>query len=195
LAVCLADSDISVATIEACRQGDRSAFRLVYEAYKDRVYSIALNFFRGDAATASDVTQQVFVKLLTDFHSFRGDSALSTWVYRLVVNTCIDTARHAKAHGTMVGPATSDSLTQPGSQEADVAQQQLAQSVQTALTTLPGPIRIAILLRYFDDLSYEEMSKILNCSMGTVASRLSRGHRLLAGKLSNLRTWLRCKET
>jgi RNA polymerase sigma-70 factor, ECF subfamily len=195
LAVCLADSDISIATIEACRQGDRGAFRLIYDAYKDRVYSIALNFFRGDTATASDVTQQVFVKMLTDFRSFRGDSALSTWVYRLVVNTCIDTARHTKAHATLVGPATTDSLMLPGSQEDDVARQQLAQSVQTALTTLPGPLRIAILLRYFDDLSYEEMSRILNCSMGTVASRLSRGHRLLAGKLSNLRTWLGCKET
>ena len=94
--MCLADSEINAETIEACRHGDRSAFRQIYEARKDRIYSIALYFFRGDAATASDVTQQVFLKLMTDIQSFRGDSAFSTWLYRLVVNTCVDTARRAR---------------------------------------------------------------------------------------------------
>ena len=57
--------------------------------------------------------------------------------------------------------------------------------------TLPQKFRIAILLRYFEELSYEEMAKVLNCSMGTVASRLSRGHRILATKLTPLREWFR----
>jgi RNA polymerase sigma-70 factor, ECF subfamily len=194
LAVYLAEPEISGETIEACRQGDRSAFRCVYEARKDRIYSIALYFFNGDAATASDVTQQVFLKLLTDFQSFRGDSAFSTWLYRLVVNTCVDTARRSKARGVPLESALSTSLAVRGSQEDDVVQKQVVQSIQSALATLPPPFRIAILLRYFDDLSYEEIAKVLNCSIGTVSSRLSRGHRLLAGKLSNLRAWLGTKE-
>ena len=64
LAVCLGDPEISADIIESCRQGDRDAFRVVYEAHKDRVYSIALYFFHGDAQTASDVTQQVFLNLM-----------------------------------------------------------------------------------------------------------------------------------
>ena len=56
--------EISPEILEACRRGDREAFRALYEAHKDRVYSVALHFFKGDAATAADVTQQVFVKVL-----------------------------------------------------------------------------------------------------------------------------------
>jgi RNA polymerase sigma-70 factor (ECF subfamily) len=194
LAVCLADPEISAETIEACRQGDRSAFRCVYEARKDRVYSIALYFFNGDTATASDVTQQVFLKLLIDFQSFRGDSTFSTWLYRLVVNTCVDAARKAKTRGVQVEPTLLETLSAHGSQENDVARDQMVRSIRSAVAALPQPFRMAILLRYFDDLSYDEMAKVLNCSVGTVSSRLSRGHRLLAGKLSNLRAWLGAKE-
>jgi RNA polymerase sigma-70 factor, ECF subfamily len=194
LAVCLADPEISAETIDACRQGDRSAFRLIYEARKQRVYSIALYFFNGDAATASDITQQVFLKLLTDFQSFRGDSAFSTWLYRLVLNTCVDTARRVKTRDVPVEFALAESLSVRGSQEDDIIREQMVHSIRIALATLPPPFRIAILLRYFDDLSYEEMAKVLNCSVGTVSSRLSRGHRLLAAKLSELRTWLERRE-
>lgn len=182
--MCLADAEISAETIEACRRGDRGAFRRVYEARKDRVYSIALYFFHGDGATASDVTQQVFVKLLTDFGSFRGDSSFSTWLYRLVVNTCVDTARRAKGRNLPIEPET---LAVSESQEDELSRRQVEESVKNAVATLPAPFRIAVLLRYFDELSYEEMAKILNCSIGTVASRLSRGHRLLAHKLAGLR--------
>jgi RNA polymerase sigma-70 factor (ECF subfamily) len=194
LAVRLADPEISAETIEACRQGDRTALRRVYEARKDRVYSIALYFFHGDAATASDVTQQVFLKLMTDFRSFRGTAAFSTWLYRLVVNTCVDTARKTKSRGVPIEAPISESLAVRSSQEDDMAQEQVVRSIRSAVASLPPPFRIAILLRYFDDLSYEEMAKVLNCSIGTVSSRLSRGHRLLAEKLSNLRTRLETKE-
>src|SRR5687767_15812115 len=60
----LREQDVTPAVIDACRQGDREAFRLLYEAYKDKVYSMALYFFHGDAAMAADVTQQVFLKLM-----------------------------------------------------------------------------------------------------------------------------------
>ena len=83
--------------IAACRRGDREAFRVLYEAYKDRVYSMTLYFFHGDAATAADVTQQVFLKLLQSIAQFRGDSDFSTWLYRFVVNACVDRTRRAGA--------------------------------------------------------------------------------------------------
>src|SRR5277367_1199396 len=92
----LSDREINAAIIEACRQGDRNAFRALYDIYKDQVYSISLYFFHGDEAVASDVTQQVFLKLMTNITQFRGDAEFSTWLYRLVVNACMDAARRQK---------------------------------------------------------------------------------------------------
>ena len=183
--------EISAGIIEGCRQGDRNAVRVIYDLYKDKVYSIALYFFHGDAATASDVTQQVFVKLMTDFEHFRGDSAFSTWLYRLVVNTCIDTSRKRRHSAVQIEKSVFEAVAAAGSHEEDLARKQIANSIQTAISALPQKFRIAILLRYFEDLSYQEMASALNCSIGTVASRLSRGHRLLAGKLEPMREWFR----
>ena len=93
----LIDRQISAEIVAACRSGDRDAFRALYDFYKDRVYSIALYFFHGDPAAASDVTQQVFLKLMTSMGQFRGDAEFSTWLYRLVVNACMDAARRRKS--------------------------------------------------------------------------------------------------
>jgi RNA polymerase sigma-70 factor (ECF subfamily) len=71
----------------------------------------------------------------------------------------------------------------PGSQEEDYVRAQMANSVRAAVSALPPKFRIAVLLRYFDDLSYEQMAQALHCSVGTVASRLSRGHKILAERL------------
>src|SRR5262249_56976203 len=86
-------SDVGPERLEACRRGDREALRALYEAYKDRVYSIAYYFLRGDHAAAADVTQQVFLKLMTGLGNYRGGAAFSTWLYRTVINACIDSRR------------------------------------------------------------------------------------------------------
>lgn len=178
MVVHLSDREISAEIIEACRLGDRDAFRALYDVYKDRVYSISLYFFHGDPAMASDVSQQVFLKLITSISQFRGDAGFSTWLYRLVVNACLDAARRSKPDVTL-----SEEFSKPGSQEEDYARAQMAQSVRAAVSALPPKFRIAVLLRHFEDLSYEQMAKALHCSMGTVASRLSRGHKILAERL------------
>ena len=186
--VSLSTRELSKDVIESCRSGDREAFRALYDLYKDRVYSIALYFFHGDTAAASDITQQVFLKLMTSIHQFRGDAEFSTWLYRLVVNACMDAGRSRKPEACLARGAGLDGLAVTGSQEEDCARAQMAQSVRRAVSALPAKFRIAVLLRYFEGLSYEEMSKVLNCSMGTVASRLSRGHKLLAERLKE---WVR----
>jgi RNA polymerase sigma-70 factor, ECF subfamily len=183
----LTDGKIGAEIIESCRSGDRNAFRVLYEIYKDRVYSMALYFFHGDPAAAADTTQQVFLKLLTGIGQFRRDSEFSTWLYRLVVNVCIDTARQRKSQAIDTALPRLGDLTTPGSQEIDFARAERARSVRQAISALPPKFRMAILLRYFDDLSYEEMAKALRCSMGTVASRLSRGHKMLADRLQSIK--------
>src|ERR1051325_5819322 len=87
------EQKITGRVIDACQRGDRDAFRLLFETYQDRVYSISLYYFKGDEAFARDVTQQVFLKLITKIEQFRRDSEFTTWLYRLVVNACMDEQR------------------------------------------------------------------------------------------------------
>jgi RNA polymerase sigma-70 factor (ECF subfamily) len=180
----LSDREISPAILESCRSGERDAFRALYDWYKDRVYSIALYFFHGDHAVAADVTQEVFLKLMQNIAQFRGDSGFSTWLYRLVVNVCMDTARRRKTVSAL--PDASAWAALPAAQEEDYARAQMSASVRAAVSELPPKFRIAVLLRYFEGLSYGEMARTLHCSLGTVASRLSRGHRMLGERLKDL---------
>jgi RNA polymerase sigma-70 factor (ECF subfamily) len=158
---------------------------VLYEAYKDKVYSIALYYFHGDAAMAADVTQQVFVKVLTNIKDFRGDSGMGTWLYRLTVNACLDRRRSASAREVASDPETFARVTSPaGSPEREASTAEEADRVRAAVSSLPEKLRLPVLLRYFEDLSYDEMARTLDCSAGTVASRLNRGHQLLREKLA-----------
>jgi RNA polymerase sigma-70 factor (ECF subfamily) len=182
----LSGRELSTEIIESCRLGDRDAFRVLYDLYKDRVYSIALYFFHGDPSAAGDVTQQVFLKLMISIGQFRGDAEFSTWLYRLVVNACTDAARSRKPSTVISDRSQLEAFAAPGSQEKDYERAQMANSVRAAVSALPPKFRIAVLLRYFEDFSYEQMAEALDCSMGTVASRLSRGHKMLAERLRNV---------
>jgi len=121
LVVNLSGRELSKEIIEACRLGDRDAFRALYDLYKDRVYSIALYFFHGDRAVASDVTQQVFLKLMTSIRQFRGDAEFSTWLYRLVVNACLDAARSRRPDAVISDSSRMETFAAPASQEEDYA--------------------------------------------------------------------------
>jgi RNA polymerase sigma-70 factor (ECF subfamily) len=178
--------DISVEIVESCRRGDREALRTIYCTYKDKVYSMALYAFHGDTAAASDVTQEVFLKLMRTIAQYRGDSRFSTWLYRLVINACLDRKRRADARPVVSDPAVLDTLAAPGSQEDDLARREMGRAVRVAVSALPVKLRLAILLRYFADLSYEDMAKTLNCSTGTVGSRLNRAHQMLLERLGHV---------
>lgn len=180
-------SDVGPETLEACRRGDREAFRALYEAYKDRVYSIAYYFLRGDHAAAGDVTQQVFLKLMSGMGNYHGGAAFSTWLYRTVINACIDSRRRV-SRLTAVAPETLQTIVDlQASAEDVIATAERARSVQAAIAALPAKLRAAVLLRYVSDLGYPEIAAALNCSIGTVSSRLHRAHRLLAERLAPLR--------
>ncbi len=176
--------------IESCRQGDRDAFRLLFEAYKDKVYSIALYFFSGDEALAGDVTQQVFLKLFTKIEQFRNEAEFTTWLHRLAVNCCLDEQRSRRRFVPFGDAFKLNEPRERKSQEAAFGQSEVEDSVQAAIAMLKPKLRIAILLKYFEELSYEEIALALNCSKGTVASRLNRGHKILARRLGHLRAAL-----
>ena len=172
--------------IVACQSGDREALRSLFEAYRDRVYSIALYALAGDEGAAADMTQQVFLKLMTRIGQFRGDAEFTTWLYRLVVNTCRDEQRKQRRLVAMPDLA----LVKTSAKETPAksyARREIAELVQTAVTSLKPKLRWPIVLKYSEELSYEEIAAVLGCSKGTVASRLNRAHRALAKKLGQLR--------
>ena len=173
--------------IEACRRGDRDAFRLLFEKHKDRVYSVALYFFGGDEATACDVTQQVFLKLFTRIGQFQGESEFATWLYRLTTNACVDELRKRRRFLQFgEGMEVREPRGKPSHDEA-LARAEAAREVKRAVAALRPKLRVVMLLKYFEELSYEEIAAVVGCSKGTVASRLNRGHKILARKLGHLR--------
>lgn len=173
--------------VESCQQGDRESFRLLFETHKDKVYSIALYFFGGDACLAGDITQQVFLKLFMRIGQFRHQAEFTTWLYRLTTNTCIDEQRKRRRFSPYPESLPEPKVYTLPAAEARFVRLEIADSVRDAIAGLKPKLRIAILLKYFEELSYEEIAQVLNCSKGTVASRLNRGHRILAQRLGHLR--------
>ncbi len=175
-------NDIEV--IEACKRGDRDAFRALFETYQDRVYSIALRY-SGDRAQALDIAQDVFVKLLKNIADFRGASTFETWLYRMVVNRCLDTKRSGRRLIAMVEDFFEHPV-EPGALD-DLLRSEIEEHVQRVVAMLPPEQRVVVVLRYTEGLSYSEIAEIAGCSEGTVASRLNRAHKFLERRLAKLR--------
>lgn len=186
---CAVTSDFPIddRTIEACQRGDSEGIRLLFEVYKDRVYSIALYYFNGDEASAHDVTQQIFLKLLTHISQFESRSEFSTWLYRMVANACLDRKRALRRFLSFDSALANQIPETRRSVEEKVIQREREASIRSAISSLKPKLRMAILLKHFEELSYDEIAIVLGCSKGTVASRLNRGHLILARKLAHLR--------
>ena len=169
------------------------ALRVLFETYKDRVFSVALHFFAGDEAMAKDITQQVFVKLIDRIGQFRHEADAATWLYRITANACLDEMRKRKRLVFFGSPTELGSaMTEPATTgehrvENRLEREELSAEVKAAVATLSPKLRIVVLLRYFDELPYERLAEALGCSPGTVASRLNRAHKALAQKLAHLR--------
>lgn len=182
----VAEQLIDARVIEACQQGDRAAFQLLFETYKDKVFSIAVYSSGGDRAIADDVTQQIFLKLFTAIRQFRGESEFTTWLYRLVVNACLDEKRRRRRLLPWGETVAMRNPSDKKPQEKQYARLEVAEAVREAIGELKPKFRLPILLKYIEGLSYEEIASVMGCSKGTVASRLNRGHSQLAKRLSHL---------
>jgi RNA polymerase sigma-70 factor (ECF subfamily) len=171
--------------IQACQRGDKRAFAALFESNKDRVYSIALRF-SGDRAAAMDIAQETFLKLWSHIKDFRGESNFEGWLYRIVSNACMDYQRRRKRLtfvDTLLDVLTSNHETAL----QDLVREEMQHSVQRVVGKLPAEQRMAVVLRYTEDLSYEEIAEVMGCSRGTVASRLNRAHKTLERRLRHLR--------
>jgi len=182
----MAECEIDATLIQACQNGDRAAFHTLFEAYKDRVYSIAYHFC-GNPDMAGDITQQAFLKIFVSIKSFRLESELGTWIYRIVANACTDEHRSRRRLVPLGDGLDMRNLKAKSSIERGYYRREISSAVSQAIATLKPKLRMPILLKYVEDLSYEEIAAVLGCSKGTVASRLNRAHKALASKLAHLR--------
>lgn len=170
--------------IIACKNGDARAYERLFLSYHERVYRVGLRYM-GNTQEAEDVTQDVFLKVFKDINRFRGNSNFYTWLYRITVNICLDRERqrqrmrkHTSELTINMDPVTDGRATGTRIDE-DIAriewQSDAQKMLQKALSRLSPKLRTVIILKHIEELSLHEISKILNCSMGTISSRLNRG--------------------
>ena len=172
--------------IQACQRGDDEAFRVLFETHKDRVYSIALRY-SGDSAAAMDISQDTFLKLLSNIQQFRGDASFESWLYRLVVNTCLDYHRRRRRLLPLLDDLLDTFRTPREGALNELLREEQEERVQQVVAQLPEEQRIVVVLRYTEGRSYEEIADLLGCRRGTVASRLNRAHKALERRLSSFR--------
>src|SRR3989337_89598 len=159
--------------------GDEGAFRDLMERYKRRAYGVALGIV-GDPDDAQDVVQDAFVKAYYKLKDFRFGSNFYTWFYRLLVNQAIDRWRKASRSPTVsfddarVSGETSEpeSMVYPKTPEEMAGNRELGEGLARAIAALPEYHRTVILLREVEGLAYEEIARILNCSVGPVRAGL-----------------------
>ncbi len=169
--------------VEGCKRGESEAFRELFERHKDKVYSIALRF-SGDAAMAQDIAQDTFLKLFVGLKGFRGESGFSSWLYRLVVNSCLDHRRKSRRLMPLLDEALAMVYSPQTSAVDEMLRVELRGHLRTVVASLSDDRRMLLVLRYTQSLSYDEIAAILGTSSGTIASRLNRVHRILARRLA-----------
>jgi RNA polymerase sigma-70 factor (ECF subfamily) len=170
--------------VAACQRGEAEAFRALFETYKNRVYSVALRF-TGDDAAAMDIAQDTFVKLFSCIRDFRSESGFETWVYRMVVNSCLDRRRRER-RWLPIADEFFSSLRAQGDTLAEMLRVELSRRVRAAIDRLSPDLKMVIVLRYTEGLAYGQIAEVLGCSAGTVASRLNRAHKALEKRLSRI---------
>ena len=180
--------------VERVRTGDKKAFDLLVAKYQRRLMRLVLRIVH-DPAEAEDVVQETFIKAYRALRLFRGDSAFYTWLYRIGINTAKNflvtqgrrtpTSTETDAEQAEVFD-DGEHLRDINTPESVLASKQIARTVNAAMDALPFDLRTAIALREIEGLSYEEISEIMACPIGTVRSRIFRAREVIAEKLRPL---------
>ncbi|MBW5480738.1 RNA polymerase sigma factor SigM [Streptomyces bambusae] len=170
--------------------GDPDAFGELVRRHRDRLWAVALRTL-GDPEEAADALQDAFVSAYRAAHTFRGESAVTTWLHRITVNACLDRARKAASRKTSPLDDTErlERLLEPHeSAEAPVERHDLHRQLLAALSTLPAEQRAALVLVDMQGYPVAEAARVLGVPTGTVKSRCARGRARLLPMLTHLRT-------
>lgn len=173
--------------IQKSKHGDMDAFETLLLRYEKKVYTIAYKYM-GNAEDAGDLAQEAMIKAYQSIHSFRGEASFGTWIGRITANKCLDELRKRKRLQTISldeeleleeGVVRKEVVAVSGTPEEHTIRQETVQYVQHMLNRLRDEYRIVLVLRELEERSYEEIAEILNCSLGTVKSRISRARNCL----------------
>ena len=165
--------------IARLQKRDEAAFEELIRQYEKKVYTLCFRMC-GNSEDAEEAAQDAFLALWRGIDRFRQESSLSTWIYRLATNTCIDTLRRRKKQS---GSVSLDDDTSPQPQET-VEHREAQKLLQEGLSALPEEYRKVLILREIEGLSYTEIAESASIELGTVKSRISRGRSLLRNFLS-----------
>lgn len=165
--------------------GDESAFATLVERYQRRVFGICYRYF-GDAATAEDAAQDAFLALYRRASTFKGDAKFSTWMYRVTTNACNDLARKASRR-PQAADTQPDALADELLAEDVIARRDLRLELRQALEQLDEPYRTAVILHTVGGYTHAEVAERTDVAVGTVKSRVHRGHARLAALLRDER--------
>ncbi|MCU0255409.1 MAG: sigma-70 family RNA polymerase sigma factor [Vicinamibacterales bacterium] len=154
------------ALLQAARAGDAEAFGGLVERHRRTVYNVCYRF-TGNHEDASDLAQDVFVRAYRGLAAFRGDAAVSTWLYRIAVNVCLN---RAAVKRPSLEPLDGRRLVDHATEAPDraVLREERAARVRAALTRLPPRQRMTVVLRTYHDLTHEQIASMLGSSVGTV---------------------------
>ncbi|MBS1188949.1 MAG: rpoE [Rhodocyclaceae bacterium] len=190
----MSEREIDQKLVEKAQGGDKHAFDLLVGKYQRKLGRLLSRFIR-DPAEVEDVTQEAFIKAYRALPSFRGESAFYTWLYRIGINT----AKNYLVSQSRRAPTTTefdtddaetfedgDQLRDINTPESVLLSKQIGETVNSAMDALPEELRVAIVLREIEGLSYEEIAQIMNCPIGTVRSRIFRAREAVAAKLRPL---------
>ncbi len=164
--------------------GDPAAFGELVARHRDRMWAVALRTLR-DPDEAADAVQEAFLSAFRAADKFRAESAVTTWLHRIVVNACLDRIRRRQARPTV--PLPDEGPGEPAVPGDQYADRQLAMDIEQALGTLPVDQRAAIVLVDVEGYSVAEAAAALSVAEGTVKSRCARGRAKLALLLGHLR--------
>ena len=167
--------------VERVQRGDKRAYDLLVLKYQHRIVSLVSRYMR-DQSEVLDVTQEAFIKAYRALPGFRGDSAFYTWLYRIAINTAKNylVSRSRRPPDSDIDVDQGDyqgeslALSDIESPENRLEADQLEAVVYKAIDDLPEELKIAVTLREFDGLSYEDIADIMDCPVGTVRSRIFR---------------------
>ncbi len=179
--------------VERVKRGDKRAFDVLVLKYQHRIANLITRYVR-DQDEVLDVTQEVFVKAYRAMDKFRGDAQFYTWLYRIAINTAKNflVARSRRPPDTDIDvderefSEQSVVISEGSNPEEQLSGEQLERVLQRALEALPEELRIALMLREFDGLSYDEIAHVMDCPVGTVRSRIFRGRESIEKSIAKM---------
>jgi len=189
----LSEKDIDFALVQRVQRGDKKAFDLLVLKYQSKIGHLVARYVH-DVHESQDVTQEAFIKAYRGLKNFRGDSAFYTWLYRIAINTAKNhlVTMSRKISDTGVDAADAEqyeggsALREYATPEREMVTEQIAQVVQDSINALPEDLRMAISLREFDGMSYEDIASAMDCPIGTVRSRIFRAREAIDTNLEPL---------